>query len=123
MFLEKDPTLAGFRGLHIIQVCLFFSFKHNRKRYPCALMQWFSPVSDEPCKDTGMWMVEPNFDQHRQRATGIVHLDTAVHGAHLLSVYGPTSIPNHLHFSKTLCAFRTYFINKYADHHMHQIAF
>ena len=123
MFLEKDPTLAGFRGLHVVQVCLFFSFNHGRKRYPCALVQWFSPVGDEPCEDTGMWMVEPDFDNHGQRVTAIVHLDTAIRGAHLIPVYGPTSIPNDLHFSETLCAFRTYYVNKYADHHMHEIAF
>ena len=70
-----------------------------------------------------MWMVEPDFDDHGQRVTAIVHIDTAVRGAQLLPVYGPTFIPSHLHFSETLHAFRTYYINKYADHHMHQIAF
>jgi hypothetical protein len=54
MFLEKDPTLPGFRGLHAVQVCLFFSFKHNRVTYPCALVQWFVPIGDHPCEDTGM---------------------------------------------------------------------
>ena len=46
MFLEKDSTLPSFRGLHAVQVRLFFSFKHNRKTYPCALVQWFVPISD-----------------------------------------------------------------------------
>ena len=123
MFVEKDPILAGFRGLHVVQVCLFFSFKHNRITYPCALVRWFTPVGDEPCADTGMWMVKPDFDRHGQHATGIVHLETAIRGAHLLPVYGPALIPNDLHFSETLCAFRIYYVNKYADHHMHQIAF
>jgi|ERR1700733_853425 len=123
MFLEKDPTLTGFRGLHVVQVCLFFSFKHNQTRFPCALVQWFTPVGDEPCEVTGMWMVEPDFDHRGQRVTAIVHLDTAVRGAHLLPIYGPTFIPPDLHFSETLRAFRGYYVNKYADHHMHQISF
>ena len=66
MFLEKDPTLAGFRGLHVVQVRLFFSFRHNQIRYPCAFVQWFTPVGDEPCRDTGMWMVKPDFDHGGQ---------------------------------------------------------
>ncbi|KAH9965583.1 hypothetical protein BJV74DRAFT_869979 [Russula compacta] len=106
MFLEKDPTLPGFTGLYAVH--------HNRKRYPCALVQWF---------DTGMWMVEPDFDHRGQRVTAIVHLDTAVRGAHLLPIYGSAFIPHELHFSETLRAFHAYYINKYADHHMHQIAF
>lgn len=123
MFLEKDPTLPGFRGLHVVQVCLFFSFKHDRKTYPCALVQWFVPIGDRPCKDTGMWMVEPDLDHHRQRVSAIVHIDTAVRGAHLLPVYGTAFIPYDLHFSETLHAFRSYYVNKYADHHSHEIAF
>jgi hypothetical protein len=123
MFLNKDPNLPGFRGLHAVQVCLFFSFKHNRTSYPCALVQWFVPVGDHPCEDTGMWMVEPDLDYRGQRVTAIVHLDTAVRGAHLIPVYGSPFIPDDLHFSETLHAFRAYYVNKYADHHMHQIAF
>jgi hypothetical protein len=58
-----------------------------------------------------------------QHVTAIVHLDTAIRGAHLLSVYGSTFIPYELHFFDTLRAFRAYYINKHADHRMHEIAF
>ncbi|KAI0245743.1 hypothetical protein BJV78DRAFT_1137005, partial [Lactifluus subvellereus] len=105
------------------QVCLFFSFKHNRKTYPCALVQWFIPIGDHPCEDTGMWMVKPDLDHHGRRATSIVHLETAIRGVHLLPIYGSAFIPHNLHFSETLHAFRAYYINKYADHHMYEIAF
>jgi hypothetical protein len=37
MFLEKDPTLAGFRGLHAVQVCLFFRSSTNGKHFPVRL--------------------------------------------------------------------------------------
>ena len=123
MFLKKDPNLTGFHGLYVVQVCLFFSFMHNQIRYPCALVQWFTPVGDEPCRDIGMWMVEPNFNHCEQRVKAIVHLDTTVRGAHLLPVYSPTIIPPNLQFSKTLRPFHAYCVNKYVDHHMHQIAF
>jgi hypothetical protein len=70
-----------------------------------------------------MWMVEPDLDYRGQRVTAIVHLDTAVHGTHLIPIYGSAFIPDNLHFSETLCAFCAYYINKYTDHHMHEIAF
>ena len=123
MFVEKDPALPGFRGLHAVQVLLFFSFRHNRKPYPCALVQWLVPVGDHPCEETGMWIVEPDLDDEGQRVTAIVHLETAIRGAHLIPVYGSAFIPHDLHYSETLGAFRAYYINKYADHHMHEIAF
>jgi hypothetical protein len=123
VLLEKDPMLLGFRGLHAVQVRLFFSFKHNQKRYPCAMVQWFAPIGNHPCKDTGMWMVEPNLDHDGERVTTIVHLDSIVRGAHLIPVFGSAFIPHELHFSKTLDAFCAYYINKYADHHMHTIAY
>ena len=70
-----------------------------------------------------MWMVEPYLDSHGQRVTAIVHIDTAICGAHLLPVYGTAFIPHDLHFSETLDAFHAYYVNKYADHHSHKIAF
>jgi hypothetical protein len=123
MLVAKDSNLPGFCGLHAVQVRLFFSFKHDRKTYPCALVQWFSPVGDEPCEDTGMWIVEPDQDVHGRRPMSILHLDSAIRSVHLLPVYGSAFIPHDLHYSETLCAFRRYYINKYADHHMHEIAF
>ncbi|KAI0244925.1 hypothetical protein BJV78DRAFT_1277591 [Lactifluus subvellereus] len=99
---DSDPNLRGFCGLHAAQ--------HNRKVYPCALVQWFIPIGDHPCEDTGMWMVEPDLDHRGQCVTLIVHLETAVRGVHLLPVYGAAFIMLH--------AFRAYYINKYADHHI-----
>ena len=55
--------------------------------------------------------------------TAIVHLDTAVHRAYLLFIYGSAFIPHELHFSEMLHAFCTYYVNKYADHHMHKPAY
>jgi hypothetical protein len=123
VLLEKDSTLPGFRGLHAAHVRLFFSFKHNRKTYPCVLIQWFVPIGNLPCEDTGMWVVEPDMDARGQRVTAVVHIDSVVRGAHLLPVYGPAFIPHELHYSETLHAFRAYYVSKYADHHMHEIAF
>ena len=37
-FLEKDPDLPGFRGLHAVQVLLLFSFSYNKVLHSCALV-------------------------------------------------------------------------------------
>ena len=123
MLIEKDPTLPGFQGLHAVQVCLFFSFRHNQIIYPCALVQWFVPIGNHPYEETCMWMVEPEFNHNGQHVTVIVHLDTAVCGAHLIPIYGSAFIPHELYFSKMLHAFCVYYVNKYADHHMHKTAY
>ena len=70
-----------------------------------------------------MWIVEPDLDDEGQHITAIVYLETAICGAHLIPVYGSAFIPHNLHYSEMLGTFCAYYINKYADHHMHEIAF
>ncbi|KAJ7744723.1 hypothetical protein B0H14DRAFT_2406828, partial [Mycena olivaceomarginata] len=38
----------------------------------------------------------------------------------VLPVYGTTALPENFHFSDSLDAFDRYFVNPYADHHMHE---
>lgn len=63
ILVETDPQYSGMRAMHAARVKLFFSFWHNGVTYPCALVEWFVRVSDEPDEDTGMWMVQPEFDE------------------------------------------------------------
>ena len=123
VFVERDPDLPGFRGLYVACVCSFFSITHNRVKYPCALVSWFSTVGESPCLDTGMWMVKLDFDQTGNHAMSIIHLDSILHGAHLMGVSGSQFIPPHLKFTHTLDAFHAFYVNKYIDHHAHEIAF
>lgn len=122
IFVQKDENDPGFRGLHAAQVLIFFSFGHDGIDYPCALVRWFIPIGDEPCPDTGMWMVEPEFIDG-EPVCSVIHLDCIYRGAHLIPVYGKYFIPRDLKFSDSLHAFRSYYVNKYADHHAHEIAF
>ena len=45
--------------------------------------------------------------------------------AHLIPVFGPTYIDRSLKltFNDSLDAYLSFYVNKYADHHMHEIVF
>ena len=63
---QKDQDLEGMWGMHTAQVILFFLFNYSGTTYPCALVRWFVPVGEEPCPDTGMWIVEPDLDSNHK---------------------------------------------------------
>ncbi|KAH9939568.1 hypothetical protein B0H21DRAFT_812581 [Amylocystis lapponica] len=113
----------GFRGLLVARVRMFFSFSDDNILYPCALVEWFSPVGNEPDTDTGMWIVEPDFDPNGRRSLGIIHLDAIVRAAHLIGVSGETQLPIGFKHTDPLDVFAAFYVNKYADHHSHEIAF
>jgi hypothetical protein len=70
-----------------------------------------------------MWMVEPDFIG-RKRVLVVIHLDTILRGAHLIGAAGPhLLLERDFDFSKSLDAFRTFYVNKFIDHHAHEIAF
>lgn len=121
IFVEKDPDLDGFEGLHAAQVALFFSFSYNTQTYPCAYVRWFKTYARD--EQTGMWMIEPDIDTEGQRITSVIHIDSVLRSAHLIGVYGSRYIPHILTPSDSLYAFRMYYVNKFADHHSNEIAF
>lgn len=123
IFVNTDPTAEGMRGLEIARVRLFFSFKAGGKKYPCALIQWYSRVGDEPDENTGMWVVQPDFDADGSPSVAVIHLDTIVRAAHLIGVYGGDFVPSEITFDTSLDAFHSYFVNKFIDHHAFEIAY
>ncbi|KAJ7646325.1 hypothetical protein DFH06DRAFT_1270859 [Mycena polygramma] len=108
---------AIMRGFVVGRALLFFSFTFADTEYKCALVRWFVPVGDAPDPDTGTWVFEPELDHHSP-SLAIVPINTMARAAHLIGVYGHQPLPEQFHFSQTLDAFRRYFINPYADHHM-----
>lgn len=114
---------SGFMGMCIGRVYLFFSFVHEEVDYHCALVHWFVPVGESVHDETGQWVVKPEFigtGHNRCENLAVVHVDCIARGALLSPVYGSGYIPDDLHFSASLDAFRTYFVNNFADHHMHE---
>ncbi|KAI9432522.1 hypothetical protein H4582DRAFT_1821021 [Lactarius indigo] len=115
-FIVEDDTQEGMLGMAIVQVQLLFSILYGDVSYPCALVEWFMRVGCD--RLTGLWVVRPDIT-HRT----VVHLDSFLRAAHLIPVYGNKKIPLDFHYTYSLDAFSTYFINKYVDHHANEIAF
>ncbi|KAJ7815150.1 hypothetical protein B0H13DRAFT_1664209 [Mycena leptocephala] len=93
VFLEHDTEAAGFCGMHVARVRLFFRFKFRGVEYPCALMHWFSARGNEPCPDTGIWIATPDSERHGGPSLAVVHVDAILRGAHLIGIAGKDFIP------------------------------
>ncbi|OSX56363.1 hypothetical protein POSPLADRAFT_1160487, partial [Postia placenta MAD-698-R-SB12] len=111
VLVNKDPTLDGFRGMYAARIRLLFSFWYSGTLYPCALVEWFLPLGDEPDKDTGMWIVEPQLDEDSRRPSEVIHLDSVARAVHLIPVFGGDFIPVDLRAYDSLDAFRAYYVN------------
>ncbi|GJF00302.1 hypothetical protein PsYK624_165860 [Phanerochaete sordida] len=122
-FAVKNPSLSGMPGLHVVRIKLLFSFAHSAKKFPCALVEWFSLVGDSRDEATGLWVVEPDLLRDGRREISIIHLDSVVRSAHLIPVFGPEYLPPHFPFSRSLDSFRAYYVNQYADHHAHELLY
>lgn len=120
---QKDAAVPGMEGLHAARVRLFMSFVFRGKKYPCALVQWFSHAGNAPDEETGMWVVEPDFNDDGTRFCSVIHINTIMRGAHLIPAYGPAFIPPEITFANSLDAFRGFYVSKFADYHAHQTVF
>ena len=124
IFVDNEPDIDGFAGLHVVRVKLFLSFTANDgTTYPCALVEWFSRYGDSPCKETGLWRVVPDRNVRGHRVASLIHIDSILRGAHLIGVPGSHLIPTILTYSHSLDVFELFYVNKYIDHHAHEIAF
>jgi len=112
------------RGLEVARVLAFFSFVFSDEEYQCALIHWFCRVDSEPDQDTGMWIVEPEFNIDEQPLIAIVHVDSIYRAAHLIPVYQTNRyISRSLSMHDTLDTFKQFYVNKFVDHHAFEIAF
>ncbi|KAI0313865.1 hypothetical protein OF83DRAFT_1208258 [Amylostereum chailletii] len=110
VFIVEDESKPGMRGLAVARARLFFSFEHGGTVYPCALLDHFERIGTRPDPITGMWKT-------------VEHLDTFLRSAHLMPVYGDGPLPTDFHYTYSLDAFNSYYVNKYIDHHANEIAF
>ena len=123
VFVNARPELPGMRGLEVARVFLFFSFVHRNTRYPCALVQWFSTIGDEPDDETGFWMVEPDVHQDGRPYLAIIHLDSIFRAAHLVPAFRTSNfVKRSLTMHDTLDEFKTFYVNRFVDHNAFEIA-
>lgn len=118
VFIGLDADKPGMAGMAVGRVFLFFSFSHADVEYPCALIQWLNP-RDHVDESTGMWIVEPEV-VGQSPGLAVIHVDCIPRAAHLIGVCGSSPLPEDFHFSYTLDAFEAFYVNHYADHHMHE---
>ena len=122
VFIEQDADKPGFHGLFVARVHAFLAITHNWNTIPCALVSEFSMIGDQLCLDTGMWMVKPDYLQG-EHVVSIIQLDSILCRVHLMGIAGKKHISNHLTLHNSLDAFQAYYVNKYIDHHAHELAF
>lgn len=127
VLVEQNPRVPGLQGMFVAQVKLFFSFKYEGKEHPCALLRWFRITDDGLDRQANMWVVEPEKisespDSVLEDRMAVIHIDCIFRAAHLIPVYGKDPVPNTpvLHFSNVVGMYAGYYVNKYADHHMHE---
>lgn len=108
--------------MSVARVFLFFSFRHDDQLYPCALVQWYSTIGDTPDNVTGMWLVRPQFEANNRPSMAVIHIDSIVRGVHLMGVCDSRQfLPEDFPFTLSLDAFRSFYVNKYADHHINEL--
>ena len=87
ILINSNPDIDGVQGFEIAHVLLFFAFWHHGKHYPCALILWFSFVGLELDQDTGLWIVEPSFDDGGSPFLVIVNIDSIYRAVQLLAAH------------------------------------
>lgn len=115
-------TELGMGGLLVARVLLFFSFTIAEELHQCALVHWFSTFGNQPDADNGMWVVTPDYFG-ADRNVSIIHVDSIVRAAHLLPIFDQQPLPHTLNYTKTLDAFRGFYVNKYIDYHAYETVF
>ncbi|KAF8257620.1 hypothetical protein EI94DRAFT_1628847, partial [Lactarius quietus] len=90
--------------------------------YPCALVHWFSHISEERDETTGMWMVTPNFDHSGNPNLAVIHIDCIFCVAHLIPIFGDSFVPDHIMLDNLLEHFKGFYVNRFVDHHAFDIA-
>lgn len=121
VFVNMGADHNEMDGLAIARVLCFFSFKHRTSYFPCAAVHWYNHVLDGRHPDNGMYVVSPSTNGGTADIS-IIHVDCILRTAHLILVYGPHFVPRAISPNDSYNVFRSYYVNKYADHHAFEIA-
>jgi len=118
VFLKCDQLGRPADPFCAARVLLLFSIKYKGIERHCALVHWYEILGEEPDEETGMWIVRNGRQNGILPNLTVVNIDWIFRAVHLIAVYGATYIPRHLRQHDSLEAFKTYYVNKFADHHV-----
>lgn len=123
VFVSKRNGLQGILGMEIARVRLFLSFKIGKEVHSCAAVHWYGRTDDEPDDDTGMWIVKPRYHGRRNRSPlcSVIDVHTVIRAAHLVGVTLDERVSQGLLSEQALDVFKTFFVNKYIDHHAFEL--
>ena len=124
VLIGQQSDFPGPEGLAVARVRLLFSFRYNGSVFPCALLEHFRFIGHGPDPATGMWEIAPQYVPRNQgggRWLTVEHLDTISRAIHLLPKFGHSFMPLNWPHSLSLDSFTRFYVNKFADHHLHEI--
>ena len=109
-------------GYVVAWVLLFFLFTYACEQYPVALVWWYILSNRSRHRDrvTGMWLVECKY-RDGEPHLAVVHVDTILRAVHLLLFFGPEPVILGLTQDNSLDMYRTFYVNRYADHQLFEI--
>jgi len=124
VLVSVDPDLQGMIGLEVARIQAFFSFVHEQRRYQCALIHWFSRIGTGPDADTGMWLVEPDYEDGEPNLA-IIHVDTIFRAAHLLPAHRSNQfVARHvITMHNSLDRYDQFYVNRFVDYHAFEVLF
>jgi hypothetical protein len=122
IFVNSNNDVSGMHRMEVAHAICFFSFVYFGVTYPCALVQWFSRISEELDNDGGMWMVSPDFDCNGNPDLAVIHIDCIFRVAHLVPIFGDAFVPDDITYQNSLDSFKGFYVNRFIDHHAFDIA-
>ncbi len=67
-------------------------------------------------------MVTPDFYWNRKPVISIIHVDCIFCVAHLIPLFGDSFIPDDVTHVNSLDSFKAFYVNRFVDHHVFDIA-
>jgi hypothetical protein len=123
VFIDVGNPGVGMQGLLVARVYLFFKFPYGGVEYPCALVHWYS-TSSERDPTTRLWVVQPETTRGGGRHMSVIHIDSIIRGAHLLPKFPSVAqVYREINYTNVLDLYKSFYVNKYIDHHAFEIAF
>jgi len=101
-------------GYVVARVLLFFSFTYADKKFPAALVWWYTLSDDSGCRDeaTGMWLVECEYrnSSSREPHLAVVHVETIFRAVHLLPFFAHEPVIQGVTHDNSLDSYTMYYV-------------